>query len=214
MRTEGRVGMSRSGLVLVGFFLISLAIGSVSISAPRRQSSAEGGVSDEEYEIYASLIQQKYVEKNTKLLVIEDRTFRYDFAIENDEPWRDKPKKGAAIDQSAAEDYETRNSRQWLFNKASFKLSVKSDFITDLDLKAIFHGHWGELEWLSYYRRYSDSRGFIMLSRVGFNTAHTQALVYMGSRCGPGCGDLNFFLMEKVNGTWTTRKELRKKELG
>lgn len=214
MRTEGRVGMNRVGRVLVGFFLISLAVGSVSISAPRGQSASEGGVSDEEYEIYSSLIQQKYVEKNTKLLVIEDRTFRYDFAIENDEPWHDKPKKGAAIDQSAAEDYEARNSRQWLFNKASFKLPVKSDFITDLDLKAIFHGHWGELEWLSYYRRYSDSRGFIMLSRIGFNTGHTQALVYMGSRCGPGCGDLNFFLMEKVNGTWTTRKELRKKELG
>jgi hypothetical protein len=205
--------MSRAGRAVVGLFLISLALGSISVSTSRGQNVSDGGVSDEEYEIYSSLIQQKYLEKNNKLLVIEDRTFRYDFAVENDEPWRDKPKKGAAIDQSAAEDYETRNSRQWLFNKA-FKLPVKMDFITDLDLKAIFHGHWGELEWISYYRRYSESRGFIMLSRVGFNTAHTQALVYMGSRCGPGCGDLNFLLLEKVNGTWTTRKELRKKEFG
>lgn len=206
--------MIRAGSALVGLFLISLALASVSISAPRRQSISDGGVSNEEYEIYSSLIQQKYVEPNTKLLVIEDRTFRYDFAIDNDEPWRDKPRKGVVIDQTTAEDYEARNSLQWLLNKASFKLPLKLDFITDLDLKAIFHGHWGELEWISYYRRYSESRGFVMLSRIGFNTAHTQALLYMGSRCGPGCGDLNFLLLEKVNGTWTTKKELRKKDFG
>ena len=206
--------MSRAASALVGLFLVSLALGSVTISAPRRQSISDEGVSNEEYEIYSTVVQQKYVQSNTKLLVIEDRTFRYDFAIENDEPWRDKPRKGAAIDPTAAEDYEARNSRQWLLNKPSFKLPVKLDFITDLDLKAIFRGHWGELEWISYYRRYSDSRGFIMLSRIGFNTAHTQALLYMGSRCGPGCGDLNFLLLEKVNGTWTTKKELRKKDFG
>jgi hypothetical protein len=206
--------MSRAASALVGLFLVSLALGSVTISVPRRQSISDEGVSNEEYEIYSTVVQQKYVQSNTKLLVIEDRTFRYDFAIENDEPWRDKPRKGAAIDPTAAEDYEARNSRQWLLNKPSFKLPVKLDFITDLDLKAIFRGHWGELEWISYYRRYSDSRGFIMLSRIGFNTAHTQALLYMGSRCGAGCGDLNFLLLEKVNGTWTTKKELRKKDFG
>lgn len=214
MKTKRKAGMSQAGGPLVGLFLISLALGSVVVSAPRGQSVSDGGVSNEEYEIYSSVIQQKYVEPNTKLLIIEERTFRYDFAIENDEPWRDKPRKGVAIDQTAVEDYETRNSRQWLLNKASFKFLVKLDFITDLDLKAIFHGHWGDLEWISFYRRYSESRGFIMLSRIGFNTAHTQALLYMGSRCGPGCGDLNFLLLEKVNGVWTTKKELRRKEFG
>ena len=214
MKTKQSVGMNRAGLALVGLFVISLALGSVSVSAPRGQSIVDDGVSTEEYEIYSTLIQQKYVEPNTKLLVIEDRTFRYDFAIQDDEPWRDKPKKGVVIDQSAAEDYEARNSRQWLMNKASFKFPVKIDFITDLDLKAIFHGNWGELQWISYYRRYPESRGFIMLSRIGFNTAHTQALLYMGSRCGPGCGDLNFLLLEKADGNWTIKKELRKKEFG
>lgn len=199
---------------LVGLYLSLILLGSISFSTVRGQSSSDDGVSNEEYEIYSTLIQQKYVQPNTKLLVIEDRTFRYDFAIENDEPWRDKPRKGVAIDQSAAEDYEAKNSRQWLLNKASFKFPVKLGFITDLDLKAIFHGHWGDLEWIDFYRRYSESRGFIMLSRIGFNTAHTQALLYMGSRCGPGCGDLNFLLLERVNGNWTTKKELRKKDLG
>lgn len=199
---------------LVGLFLSVTVLSSVSISTPREQSKSDDGVSNEEYEIYSTLIQQKYTLPNIKLILIEERTFRYDFAMENDEPWKDKPRKGLIIDPSAAEDYEAKNSQKWLLNKASFKLPLKLSFITDLDLKAIFHGHWGDLEWIDFYRRYPESRGFVMVSRIGFNAAHTQALLYVGSRCGPGCGDLNFLLLEKVNGIWTTRKELRKKELG
>jgi hypothetical protein len=205
--------MIRAAGCFVGLFLISIALGSVSAPVTRAQSNSDVGVSDEEYEIYSSVIKQIYVQPNTKLLVIEERTFRYDFSTENDEPWRDK-KKGLTIDQSAVEDYETRNSRQWLLNKVSFKLPVKHSLITDVDLKTLFHGSWGDLEWIAYYRRFPDSRGFVMLSRIGFNTQHTQALLYVGSRCGPHCGDIYFLFLEKANGTWTTKKELRKKEFG
>jgi hypothetical protein len=198
---------------LVGLLLISIEFGSVSVSIPASQSSSDLPVSNEEYEIYSTVIKQKYVQPNTKLLIIEERTFRYDFAVDNEEPWREK-RKGVTIDRSAAEDYEARNSQPWLLNKAMFKLPVKLNLITDLDLKAIFHGHWGELEWIDYYRRFPDSTGFVMVSRIGFNSDHTQGLLYIGSRCGPACGDINFLLLEKANGTWTTKKELRKKDLG
>ncbi|MEK6285729.1 MAG: hypothetical protein AABO57_08310 [Acidobacteriota bacterium] len=196
----------------VALVLISIELGSISGSSPPGQSSSDDGVSDDEYEIYSAVIKQNYLQSDTKQLIVEERTFRYDFASD-DEPWKDKPK-GVSLDQSAAEDYEAKNSRQWLLNKASFKLPVKFNLITDLDLKAIFHGHWGELEWIGYYRRYPDSRGFVMLSRIGFNTERTQALMYVGSRCGPSCGDIHFLLLEKTNGSWTTKKELRKKNWG
>ncbi len=205
--------MTRASGWLVGLLLISIELGSVSVSAPRVHTNSDDGASEEEYEIYSSVIKQLYVQPETKLLMIEERTFRYDFGSENDEPWRDK-RKGLAIDESAAEDYEAKNSRQWLLNKASFKLAVKTSLITDLDLKAIFHGNWGDLEWINYYRRFPDSRGFVMLSRIGFNTEHSQALLYVGSRCGPRCGDIHFLLLEKANGTWTTKKEIRKKSFG
>jgi len=205
--------MTRAAGWLVGLLLISIELCAVSVSAPRAQTKSNDGVSEEEYEIYSSVIRQLYVQPETKLLVIEERTFRYDFGGGDDEPWREK-KKGVTIDESAVEDYETRNSRQWLLNKLSFNLPVKTSLITDLDLKAIFHGSWGDLEWINYYRRFPDSRGFVMLSRIGFNTQHTQALLYVGSRCGPGCGEIHFLLLEKANGTWTTKKELRKKSFG
>lgn len=205
--------MTWAGGWVVAFILISVEFGSVPVSAPASQSGSDSAVSDEEYELYSAVIKQKYIQPNTKLLIIEERTFRYDFAVDNDEPWREK-RKGVTIDRSAAEDYEAKNSSKWLLNKSMFKLPVKLNLITDLDLKAIFHGHWGELEWIDYYRRYPESTGFVMLSRIGFNTEHTQGLLYIGSRCGPGCGEINFLLLEKANGTWTTKKELRKKDLG
>ena len=202
---------------IVGLVLASVQFGFTARPVPQATTGSETGPSEEEYAIYSSVITQMYVRPETKLVMIEDRTFRYDFSNENDEPWKDKlkdKKTGLTIDPSAAEDYETRNGRPSLLNKSSFKLPVKLTLIGDLDLKAIFHGKWGELEWIGYYRKYPDSDGFFMLSRIGFNTARTQALLYLGSRCGQRCGDINFLLLEKENGTWTIKKELRKKRLG
>jgi len=206
--------MTRIASWLVGLFLIWGALSSVS-PAHSRQSNSDAGVSDEEYEIYSSVIKQLYVQPNTKQVIIEERTFRYDFAVENDEPWREKnKKKGVSMDESAADDYEAKNNSKWLLNKNSFKLPVKTNLITDDDLRSIFHGSWGDLEWINYYRRFPESRGFVMLSRIGFNTERTQALVYVGSRCGPGCGDIHFLLLEKANGVWTTKKAIRNKSFG
>ena len=181
-------------------------------SASYLQTEADSGVSAEEYEIYSSVIKQYYLRPDTKLIMIEERTFRYDFAID-EEPWREK-KKGVIIDETAANDYELKNGEKWLLNKDSFKLPVKAALITDNDLKAIFHGKWGDLEWINYYRRFPDTRGFVMLSRIGFNTQRTQALMYVGSRCGPVCGDRYFLLLQKENGSWVIKKKLRKKEFG
>ena len=203
-------------LLLISIFAIaSIVLASVPVYANRDQSNTDSGVSSEEYEIYSSVIKDLYLEPKIKQIVVVERTFRYDFAVQDDEPWRDKwkdKKKGLSVDDSAADDYESKNGQKWLLNKDSFKLPVKVTLITDLDLKSIFHGNWGELTWIDYYRKFPDARGFVMLSRIGFNTAKSQALIYVGSRCGPGCGDLHFLLLQKENGVWVTKKDLRKKE--
>jgi hypothetical protein len=193
-------------LILFGLILISSP-------ALRAQESSDNKASEEEYDVYSAMIKELYVKPDSKLLMIEDRTFRYDFSGGDDQPWRDKPK-GISIDESAVQDYESKNRGQTVLSKSSFKLTVKCEMITDADLRTIFHGHWGELEWTEYYRRFPASSGFIMLSRVGFNTAHTQALLYIGSRSGPGYGEIHFLLLERANGTWMIKKQLRKNKFG
>jgi hypothetical protein len=203
--------MTRAFSCVLGLLLISTGLCPAG-SASGIQNDADSGVSEEEYEIYSSIIKQYYLRPDTKLIMIEERTFRYDFAVD-EEPWREK-KKGVIIDGSAADDYELKNGQQWLLNKDAFKLPVKAALITDHDLKAIFHGKWGDLEWINYYRRFPDSRGFVMFSRIGFNAQRTQGLMYVGSRCGPRCGDRYFLLLEKTNGAWSIKKELRNKSFG
>ena len=202
--------MIRIGMCFVVIFVAAMARALPSSD----QASAAEKIADEEYGIYSTLITQKYVKPNTKMLLVEDITFRYDYSEGTAEPWREKPPKGITIDQSTADDFSAKNRKHWVLTKSSLKLPVKFDMISDADLRSVFHGNLGDLEWTNFYKRYPDSSGFIMLSRVGFNTEHTQALVYVGSRCGPDCGDLYFSLLEKTNGAWAVKKELKKRSWG
>lgn len=207
IRTASRIG--RFGLIC----LVLAALAALSASASHTQDST-GGVTEEEYSIYASLIKEFYIKPDTHLAVIRERTFRYDSARgEDEQPWKGKVK-GVVIEPSATEDFETKNSQHWPLDKSSFKLPIKADISSDADLRAIFHGRTGELEWMEYYKRYPDTSGLITLSRVGFNTAHTQGLVYIGSHCGPDCGDVHFLLLEKQGSAWVVKKVLKKVSFG
>jgi hypothetical protein len=48
--------------------------------------------------------------------------------------------------------------------------------------------------------------GFIVLSGVGFNSTHTQAVFYIDHFCGL-CGGGECVLMEKIDGSWQVRDE-------
>ncbi|HYM00034.1 MAG TPA: hypothetical protein VEZ90_13860 [Blastocatellia bacterium] len=194
---------------------ISLAFSSFSAFSHSHQESQDSkseasGVTKEEYSIYASLIKQLYIKPNIKLIVTREHTFRYDSSRgEDDQPWKGKVK-GIVIDPTASQDFEAKNEKHWLLDQASLNLGVKAEISTDADLRAIFHGKNGDLEWIEYYKRYPDAGGILSFSRVGFNSAHTQGLVYIGIHCGPDCGDCHFFLLEKSGDAWTIKKVLRK----
>ncbi len=53
-----------------------------------------------------------------------------------------------------------------------------------------------------FYRLYPKSTGFMSVSRIGCNSAKTQALVYIGNLCGGLCGTGQVFLLVKEGGAW------------
>jgi hypothetical protein len=55
--------------------------------------------------------------------------------------------------------------------------------------------------------------GKVGLSRVGFDKARDEALVYTERYCGPSCGGGDFFLLRLVNGSWTIVNEINLWEL-
>jgi len=57
--------------------------------------------------------------------------------------------------------------------------------------------------WAKFYKRYPNSPGVVVVSRIGFNVEHTQALVYTGCACGTLCGQGEYARLAKRDGAWT-----------
>lgn len=60
----------------------------------------------------------------------------------------------------------------------------------------------GSEGWPGFNARYPKSHGIIWLSRVGFNTARTEALLYIGNQWTEGAGEGFVVLLRKAAGRW------------
>lgn len=61
---------------------------------------------------------------------------------------------------------------------------------------------------LSREEAFQGSEEYFMFSRVGFNQALDQALVYVGDVAGPLAGSGSYFLMQKKDGQWTVKQSI------
>jgi hypothetical protein len=64
--------------------------------------------------------------------------------------------------------------------------------------------------WNTFYQKHPKASGFVEFSTVGYNASGSEALVYLGHRCGLNCGTGHFYLLAKKNGRWVvTNRMLR-----
>ena len=65
-------------------------------------------------------------------------------------------------------------------------------------------GLFGENQngWDIFYTRYPEAPGIITVSKVGFNLAADQALVYLGIQSHWLAGSGTYFLLVKKDGVW------------
>jgi hypothetical protein len=57
--------------------------------------------------------------------------------------------------------------------------------------------------WRKFFKKYPNSPGIVVVSRIGFNAEHTEAVVYSGHSCGTLCGQGEFDHLMKQDGVWT-----------
>jgi hypothetical protein len=81
----------------------------------------------------------------------------------------------------------------------SFKLPHV--LIQDSLIQRLFFTDGGE-RWSGFNARFPKSHGIIWLSRVGFNTAMSEALVYVGNEWSDGAGEGFLVLLRKVGDHW------------
>jgi len=60
--------------------------------------------------------------------------------------------------------------------------------------------------WKGFDQTYPHAAGFTLLSAIGFNGQHKQALVYVGNSCNVLCGTGYFVLLEKKHDKWAAVK--------
>ena len=60
--------------------------------------------------------------------------------------------------------------------------------------------------WKAFTKKYPNAAGFTIISAIGFDASHRQALVYVGNSCGALCGAGYVVLLEKKKDKWIAAK--------
>jgi hypothetical protein len=56
--------------------------------------------------------------------------------------------------------------------------------------------------WVRFFKKHPNTPGIVLVSRIGFNGDHTQAIVYTGYACGTLCGQGEYAHLVKTEGAW------------
>jgi hypothetical protein len=186
-------------ILLLGMALFVLAATpSASPKVPRQSE-----VSSEEYAVYAALISEEYLKDKVKLVVIANPTSGGNMSKDMADVFLELL---APLSQATYDDYLARNSKPYRLSNL-FPLKTKYVIVEYQDIERFFDNPDFDEAWKAFYKRYPASNGYIALSRVGFNPAKDQALVYMAWMCNSRCGEGKLVLMGKQDGNWKVEKQ-------
>lgn len=105
------------------------------------------------------------------------------------------------ISNSTIENFVERNGQSSQLS-ADMQLGVDYVLLTENELASITsQPNWHEI----LQERYPGSGGYLIFSRVGFNAALDQAVVYVGQVAGPMMGSGSYYLLEKQSGEWVIK---------
>ena len=71
-----------------------------------------------------------------------------------------------------------------------------------LERQATENGEWESPFWLAFRQRFPGAWGMLGYTRVAFNTARTQALVFTNHACGDSCRNADTWLLERRGEKW------------
>jgi hypothetical protein len=188
-------------LLLKRFPILLLAVSFMACSvltpaaAPTRVA---GDIDKEEQSVYSF-----FARENSKALILQDTSTN----IAGDSPQQttDFIKSGLKdVSQQALDNYLERNQQPGELS-ADMNLGVDYVLLTKEDLANISsQPNWGQL----LNEKYPGTHGYIIFSRVGFNNALDQAVVYVGNVDGPLMGAGYYYLMERQKGQWLVKDQV------
>ena len=106
-----------------------------------------------------------------------------------------------ALDPTTLEDFEQKNLESSLLNEI-LNIGLPVTIITDEELEAILN-KGEDADWAQFQERFPETQGVFTFSRVGFNEAGNQALVYLGIQREDFSGGYYSLLVER-EGLWSS----------
>jgi hypothetical protein len=161
------------------------------------------GATADEYDVYSALIQSTYIDATQpKQIVIIASTA--------------KPYPGGSVVLAAGAmksswpdlgddilgDFKAKNQTTSALER-TFTLSVPYALISEQELTAIFPT--SATSWDRFFAQYPGAKGFLALSRVGFNQAKDTAVLYTEQSRGANIAEGDLVLMKKTDGRWTVQ---------
>jgi len=109
------------------------------------------------------------------------------------------------IDGETADSFRARNDSAWPV-QPGMDLGSTYALLSQAEMTSIFGQN--QDGWQLFYEQYPDAPGITTLSRVGFNYAFDQALVYVGTLSHYLAGAGYYVLLKKVNGSWIVDQQV------
>jgi hypothetical protein len=159
----------------------------------------------EEYALYDVLLERCCICAGVQRIVIQDRTSVSYLHLE-EERMRDYLKD--SFPEAGAElfaDFFSRNEASVSLVR-NFDVEVPVILISKEEITKFF-GAGGD-GWNGFHQAYPGAQGILQLSRVGFNAAVNQALIYAGNQSDDLAGAGYVYLMEKRDGIWSMENSI------
>ena len=154
--------------------------------APSNARLPADKITSEEYSVYSSLINSRFLSPQTNLALIEGRTQFDDHMV--------------TIPKEFENDLQPKIAANYALQRR-LHIRVTYRLLTPAQLDALFKSDLREA-WDIYWKRYPRATGLLTFSRVGFNATKTRAFVYVADVCGALCGYGRTFVLEKQNRAW------------
>lgn len=183
------------------FVAVALSLVLADLVTAPAQSIENPTIEREEYAVYSATISQMFTNEQGTRFVIANPTGSPFFTSLKEKKIPFAIAGAPRVSNETFADFLQRNkTNRWLARKLN--LDVDYALVDFREIKKLLHDFDGRDDWTDFGRAYPGARGFIHLSRVGFNSRLDEALVFASWTCGNLCGKGEFILFSKKDNVW------------
>jgi hypothetical protein len=166
----------------------------------------------DEYAVWSVLLTKKYATEGTKRLVIEDQTalLPSDLIVSHLADLENA--------SDAVSDLKTKNQRPYIMEN-KFSVSLPCILISKGTENGLFHFPGDnridaeavkniDQGWRQFYQDFPDAGGILSISRVGFNSDKSLAIVYISAKKSMMIANGKCYVLAKKNGSWELEDEV------